>query len=240
MSKNAVARTVRKTDIIAYLNTLSKTALANAVTLAALREVSAHAESLARASAQKPSKKPSPKPSPGKAAELKEEKTMQTVSSGKTKTSAKNPSATETKEDVDEQREKMTVDPVTGRRYEGYWASSKSVANDIYKGAYPWPVAHARPFPQQARFLKKLRKMEVEATANYDANPDVSPLSLSVYRGQALSRFDPSKAVGASAYEDSVENIEWTSALSSYYYPLYNVRPSKEFVDYVMHYKLKA
>jgi hypothetical protein len=138
------------------------------------------------------------------------------------------------------EREYMTRKPDGGMRVEGYWASSPDPTQDEYAGAYPWPVAQSRPWKGEAAFLAKLRAMEAEAAAPKPPRfrKVMRGLHVESSRGRALSRFEPEKTVGSRSYGDYDADLEWTEALGDYYVANFHVQPSREFIDYVMDYRL--
>ncbi len=111
---------------------------------------------------------------------------------------------------------------------EGYWALSVDPKKDIYKGKYPFPKANAKPWAGKEEFLKKLEK--IEAFASRDEN---AKIRINVFRGPAMSRLD-SGIVGCTEYVDTVNSMKWTEGFGSHYIGKHNVKPSREFYEYVM------
>ncbi len=131
-------------------------------------------------------------------------------------------------------------------KVEGYWASDEDPSKDSYKGKYPFPKANPKPWPTQKEFLERLERLTEKAKlekaksvalgTQYDNN--WSGYSVINWRGVSISRFEPSKYVGSQdyVYKDpkTGEEIYWTEAFGPYYVKKFNVKPSKEFYDWVM------
>jgi hypothetical protein len=92
--------------------------------------------------------------------------------------------------------------------YEGHWVSLQNRIADIYERCTSLADETLSKVSAHKVSLEKLKEREIEAKSNRDADLNVSPLFHFIYGDQAHSRFEPTKGVGASAYEDSVENIE--------------------------------
>lgn len=110
-------------------------------------------------------------------------------------------------------------------RVEGYWASPGSqfdISKDRYQGRYPFPKANAEPWPTQKVFLQRLARIErkVSQIAN---------------RGCSPSRFEDG-FLGNIEYQDTSRDprVCWTEDFGPYYVKGFNVKPSREFYEYVM------
>lgn len=128
---------------------------------------------------------------------------------------------------------------------EGYWAASNNPALDHYKGKYPFPKAHDKPWPGQKEFLEKLKKMELFARDHDFENPQsqrniVTRLSA---RGFAPSRLESNVTLGNSEFmvEDiNSKRIIWTDVLREYYIGKFNVIPSRDFYRFVKAFEIKT
>ena len=120
-------------------------------------------------------------------------------------------------------RQKMVFDGYW-KKVEGYWADNQDPAKDSYKGKYPFPQKHAHPWPTQEEFLRKLSVLESKA-------------KVIGYRGLSPSRFEDLH-VGSREYQYKAhwvgKLICWPEAFGPYYVEKFNVKPSKEFYDWVM------
>lgn len=142
--------------------------------------------------------------------------------------------------------EKMSVEPImifdlqtlcsyalelVYNRIEGYWATDKDPTQDRYKGKYPWPTVHEKPWSGKQAFLERLHQIEkLKDIKN-------SCIGWQLYRGVSWSRVDFTW-IGCGEYKDYRERITWPEAYSSHYIDKYNVKPSREFYDYVMSFPL--
>lgn len=124
-----------------------------------------------------------------------------------------------------------------GMAVEGYWAGSQDPAKDGYQGQYPFPKAHAEPWVGQAEFSAKLKQIEALSRAQWDCST-MPPITKIEYRGHAYSRLAPGERVGHGEYKDTRRNIVWPYGFRSHYIDRFNVRPSREFYDYVMSFDL--
>jgi len=149
-------------------------------------------------------------------------------------------------ENEDEPEKTLTFDREKIIDVEGYWAYSADPAQDDYKGKYPFPIPHKKPWLSKDDFVKKLRKIQGEALTktipqyleakrnNFEFFPRIIYVS---YRGHAPSRLEPGvNTEGGGEYIDTNNNISWTVAFLPYYVEKFNVKPSREFYHYVMNY----
>jgi hypothetical protein len=238
-TKSAIAKSITRPKLLAHLEALTAAELFEAVTVAALRRAVAENSVLEPPAPKK--KKPSAKPAPKKKKKTPSEKPKPKPRPQKKPSAGNNkkPSKPVPVPDTAVDREQMSRDAETGRRSEGFWASSQNPDEDQYKGAYPWPVPHSHPFKGETVFLDKLRAMQTLADRRARSRPD-SGLTVSGSRGFAPSRLESSVKLGNETYVDIDANIEWTDALLNYYIGRYHVRPTREFYDYVLTYPLPA
>jgi hypothetical protein len=106
---------------------------------------------------------------------------------------------------------------------------------------YPWPQPYRAPWAltlkegrsevrvTKARFLRLLAMLERLAERGQDG------LRVQGYRGLAPSRLERGATVGASEFVDDREHVRWPEAYAAHYVGKYNVRPSIEFIEYVLH-----
>lgn len=86
----------------------------------------------------------------------------------------------------------------------------------------PLPIAHPQPWSGQKEFLTKL--LAIEKSLN---SPSI------MMEGYADSRLDLSNDhVGCGEYE--YNGVRWTQGYSEHYIEKFNVRPSREFYDFIM------
>lgn len=107
---------------------------------------------------------------------------------------------------------------------EGYWATSPFIEQDMYHGKYPFPISHKQPWPGKQKFFEKLVLIEAS-----------NKVELICMRGVAPSRLESSFVGNCEFhYKDDHHTIIWTDAFNSHYVAKYNVKPSREFYDFVM------
>ena len=233
MSKSEVSKALTKSAILESLANLSKSELAEALTIVALRRIAKQ-----EASAEFKSKPSETSSAKTHAKKKKVRVAKEEIAKTETKTEAK--TATTTAFD----RDAMWRDPDSDDRFEGMWRSHEVLDPDAYNAyEYPWPIAHLSAFKGEAAFLAKLRAMEKKARENADADPEASAgLTVIVHRGKSKceSVLDPEESVGNNEYRDADAGVYWSESLSAYYVPRYHVRPSREFFDYVMQYPLDS
>ncbi len=144
------------------------------------------------------------------------------------------------------EREKMSVFD-GGGRVEGYWTTIKLVFNDKGRWVdskidpnckYPFPKPHKNPWPTQKEFLTKLYKIESCAGDGNSNSSSRSRVLCFRMKGLSPSRLEPRKNVSGNEYCDTHENISWPAGFSWYYVAKFNVKPSREFYDYVMNHSL--
>lgn len=110
---------------------------------------------------------------------------------------------------------------------EGFWAPRW---DKEYTGTLPFPKEHAKPWPSQNDFLKKLFAIESMAGKN-------SRIQCVAYRGHSHARLGEESAyVGNRQYSDMIAKICWPEAFGQYYVEKFNVKPSREFYRYVMNF----
>lgn len=132
-------------------------------------------------------------------------------------------------------RESMSIDEGDKTFVEGYWASSADPQKDNYKGKYPWPKSHKKPWPGKKDFMKKLNNIERHAkTLNLVVDDNRCYFLYYVrYKGYAHSRLDGTNVKNGQFY-DVIRRVSWPEGYSSHYIDKYNVIPSKAFYRYVM------
>ncbi len=139
------------------------------------------------------------------------------------------------------------TDEDTGRHLywvEGYWAQGKNPLCDWYKGRYPFPISSNDAWPGKDEFLDKLAKIErlAEEVDIMDFNPPApNKVWRYIFRGLAPSRLDKS-LLGCSEFSYRVgsdgKKINWTDAMGEHYVKKYNVKPSREFYEFVTNFAL--
>jgi hypothetical protein len=148
-------------------------------------------------------------------------------------------------------REKMNKcgDPRENWRVEGYWAPPKFWA-DCYEGRYPFPKPHTEPFANQVEFLKKLKKIEKVALGKENEYwlkndsekqrilPSANMVEVVSYRGLSPSRLEEGVNVGSQEFQDHEHKVIWPGGYRKHYIKKHNVRPSREFYEYVISKKL--
>ncbi len=116
---------------------------------------------------------------------------------------------------------------------EGYWASSANLEDDFYHGAYPFPIAHELSWPGQQQFLAKLAQLEKS-----------NNVEKKLIRGFTFSRLGyegwDGNLYSCSEYwyKDGSRSIVWTDAFGPFYVAQRNVKPSREFYNFVMNISL--
>jgi hypothetical protein len=111
-----------------------------------------------------------------------------------------------------------------GKRMEGYWATTQ--AESEKPGAFPWPIAHTKPFPNEAFFIERLTMLQNDKTLfPYGAN------------GGALG-FSPCRCCdknsnGSSEYGIAKDNFYWPQGYL-HYIKDHHVMPSQEFYNFVI------
>lgn len=133
-------------------------------------------------------------------------------------------------------RERM-VHEGDGAAVEGYWAlysnpgyiggPIKKGSKDFYEGKYPEVKANPEPMPNQDEFLARLSNIEKSAFKQR-------------FLGVSPSRFEDIH-VGNTEYSINDPKtgtwITWPESFGPYYVRRFNVRPSREFYDFVMNYE---
>jgi hypothetical protein len=139
---------------------------------------------------------------------------------------------------VEFERSHMTIIPGlyagTYQRVEGYWGQHEHDHRDNL----PFPIAHAEPWPGQKEFLKKL--ISIESSAQFWDHDSLteSRIQIFIFKGSAHSRLESHVQVSNKEFYDTCEQIRWPHGFSWYYVARFNVKPSKEFYDYVMNFEL--
>lgn len=118
-------------------------------------------------------------------------------------------------------------------RVEGYWASSENPAKDQYQGLYPFPQKSNEPWAGKEAFVAKLAEIESNVLNSDYGTKNKYGIEPFRYRGPSFSRIDGS-IVGCAEFYDAKEKITWPQGYREHYVEKYNVKPSKEFYDYVM------
>lgn len=126
---------------------------------------------------------------------------------------------------------------------EGYWASDKDPKYDSYQGKYPFPKANEHPWQSKEEFLKKLAAIEATAgTLKFgEENPIHRVYKLST-RGHSFSRLEQGVQLGSEEFlykMSANEKIRWTDVFGSYYIAKFNVKPSRQFYNFVMQFALE-
>ncbi len=123
---------------------------------------------------------------------------------------------------------KLNFDRQTIVDCEGYWATSSDPTRDIYRDRYPFPKSNPQMWPTQEQFMSKLSALEADIHSK-----KVTNIKTMYFKGVSHSRFDDSR-LGCSEYRDQKNSVAWTDAFLNHYVKKYNVKPSKQFYDYVM------
>jgi hypothetical protein len=138
--------------------------------------------------------------------------------------------------------ESISFDRETIIEAEGYWALSENQDEDFYKGKYPFPQKNEHPWHGQEVFLQKLEMIEKQAQYySFHSKDDNTGVRRLCYRGDSPSRFEPDVLCGSSEfiYKDSNDKkIKWTVALRYYYVAKFNVKPSREFYQFIKNFAL--
>lgn len=123
-------------------------------------------------------------------------------------------------------------------KVEGYWASNIDPEKDEYKGKYPWPVPTIGEWPDKQAFIDKLTKIEASPDERIEML-DAPGLHLVQFRGIAHSRLENTYVDnGEYIYNGPKFTIRWPAGYLRHYVIKHNIRPSKEFQDFVMNYVL--
>ena len=97
------------------------------------------------------------------------------------------------------------------------------------EGDWGSPIAEPSPWPSQEEFEEKLARLEDLAQEG-----NIPGLEFRRLRGVSESKLDPSEILKRNEYHDLVHNFCWTSSFLPHYVHKFNVRPSREFYEYVM------
>lgn len=103
---------------------------------------------------------------------------------------------------------------------------------DFDVNQFPLPKANTNTWPTQDEFLNRLQHIE------WAANSGIN-ITYVTAKGVYTSPLSDKQMLGMYYYTDHHRHLYWPLALSTYYIPKHNVKPSKEFYDYVMNFPLK-